>query len=125
MTRRALSALTVILLFLTLSGCSHSVLITTDPTGANVTVNGQMIGQSPVTFVEKSGFNRNYSVSINKDGYRPIDTVLSQTLNPTYAVVAGLVFMFTLCPLGVLWMFTLEDNYHFTLGETGPSAEPY
>ena len=114
MTRTSMSlkliAVTVIFAFSAVA-CSHRVTFNTQPPGAKVYVDGNLIGVSPASFVEKSGFGKGYSIRIEKEGYQTLNTSEKQVINVLYLVLS-LVFA---CPIGLLFMMTLEDQYNYTL----------
>ena len=91
--------------------CSHRVSINSNPTGARTYVDNQFIGLTPATFVEKSGLGKQYQVRLEKDGYRTLTTQEKQGLNLVYMLFS---LLFT-CGIGILWSFTLEDRYDYSL----------
>lgn len=104
---------TVVLLavaIFTLTACSHRVSINSNPTGARTYVDNQFIGLTPATFVERSGMRREYQIRLEKDGYRTATTVERQGINLVFLTLA----IFT-CGIGILWSFTLEDRYDYSL----------
>ena len=90
--------------------CSHRVTINTNPPGAKVYVDGNLIGVSPASFVEKSGFGKSYQLKVEKEGYQTLNTTEKQTVNVLYLVLSIL-----LCLPAILFSFTLEDSYTYTL----------
>ena len=69
--RRSPSLLLVAVLSL-VAGCAESALIRSSPEGADVYVNNQLIGTTPVTFtVPRSELADSYELKIEKDGYEP------------------------------------------------------
>lgn len=91
--------------------CSHRVSINSNPTGARTYVDNQFIGLTPATFVEKSGLGKQYQIRLEKDGYRTLTTQEKQGLNLVYMLFS---LLFT-CGIGILWSFTLEDRYDYSL----------
>jgi hypothetical protein len=104
----ALSALSAMIVCL--SACSHRVSINSNPAGARVYIDDEFQGLTPASFVERSGFGRKYSVRLEKDGYRPVETREKQHLNVLYLVLS----IFT-CGVGAFWSFSLEDRYDYAL----------
>lgn len=51
---------------------SVDVVIRTDPPGAKVIVDGRDLGLSPVTYHDKSGEQKTFTVEIQKEGYEPL-----------------------------------------------------
>ena len=90
--------------------CSHRVTLNTNPPGAKVYVDGQLIGVSPASFVEKSGFGKTYQIKIEKEGYQTMNTTEKQVINVMYLVLSILF-----CLPAIFWSFTLEDQYTYTL----------
>lgn len=88
-------------LLVSMAGCSESVFIATKPSGANVFVDGKMIGVSPVWYsVPKSdvGSKEERTVRIEKTGFEPVEDMLQTRLARGRAVGA----FFT---LGTLYLF--------------------
>jgi hypothetical protein len=90
MKRWTLLLITITLLVLLFSACSTSVTIDTDPPGAEVRLNYQRIGTTPVTVVLSDAVWEEFFVEISKPGYRTIRTTLRKEIKPG-AVVGGLL----------------------------------
>jgi hypothetical protein len=98
--------LAALLLALPAVGCAHTVVLDTEPHGAEVVVDGSVVGHTPVAFVEHAGLKRTYSVTLSKPGYQTRTLVLSQQIK-----VPNIC-----CPLLILWAWELpEDGYTFPL----------
>jgi hypothetical protein len=104
------SALATLLCFAPIA-CTHRVSINSNPTGARTYVDNQFIGLTPATFVEKSGLGRKYQVRLEKDGYRTLTAQEKQGVNAVYVLFS---LLFT-CGVGILWSFTLDDRYDYSL----------
>ena len=102
-------ALGLVVVF-SLTACSHRLSINSNPTGARTYVDGQFIGLTPATFVERSGRGTEFEIRLEKDGYRKVITKEKQGINLTFLVLS----IFT-CGVGLLWSFTLEDKYDYSL----------
>src|SRR5215470_3315738 len=62
--------LLLVAVLMTASGCAESALIRSNPEGANVFVDDQLIGTTPVTFtVPRSELADSYRLRVEKDGY--------------------------------------------------------
>ena len=95
---------------LIISGCSHTALITTSPTGAKVTIDSNNLGISPVGFNDTSGFPKTFFVKISKRGYKEINVPIKQAYK-------GDVTLLWLFP-GIFPYFltaTLNEAYNFNL----------
>jgi hypothetical protein len=92
------------------AGCAHTTLITTSPSGANVTIAGNNLGASPVSFSDTSGIPQTFFVKINKSGYKEINVPIKQAYK-------GDITLFWLLPGIIPYFFiaTLNDSYSFNL----------
>lgn len=91
-------------------GCLQTTRITTEPEGAQITINGAPLGKSPIYYSNRSGVSKTYFLSIEKPGYQKVDL----KLDSSYRADATLLF---LLPGLVPYIFTarLEDEYLFSL----------
>jgi hypothetical protein len=99
-------------------GCAHQVTIDTDPPGATVEVDGEEVGQSPITLDEESGFFDEHKVVIKKEGYAPLEAEVVQS-EPIWPLAIGSLclgpFSFGLSCLGCLWSMRYPDKVEFKL----------
>lgn len=100
----------VLVVAFALTACSHRVSVNSNPTGARTYVDDQFIGLTPASFVERSGRGTEFQIRLEKDGYRNVNAKEKQGINLTFLVLS----VFT-CGLGILWSFTLEDRYDYSL----------
>lgn len=91
--------------------CSHRVTINSNPTGARTYVDNQFVGLTPASFVERSGLGREYQIRLEKEGYRNVIATEKQGVNLVFLAFS---LLFT-CGIGILWSFTLEDRYDYSL----------
>lgn len=61
---------------LTLAGCTHHVLVRSEPPGAKLWVDNTEIGATPVRFDEERGRTEPYRLRLEKPGYRPKETLV-------------------------------------------------
>ena len=61
------------------AGCAHSVLIDSDPSGAVIKMNGEKIGEAPVTYNETTGWEKIYDIEASKPGFRPTRRQVKQS----------------------------------------------
>ncbi len=87
--RKSLVAL-VAVAALIFSGCAQNCRINTDPEGADVYVNGILIGETPVLYKYRSGLPRTVYVKIEKDGY---DIIKDVTLDSEYRADVSLLLL--------------------------------
>jgi hypothetical protein len=60
------------------SGCIHKVLITTEPEGATILVDGEEVGVSPVEVNERTGLMGTMHVRAERPNYIPTETLVEQ-----------------------------------------------
>ena len=88
------------------------VRITTDPDGAEVFLNNQPIGETPLT-TELSDFVANrYNVRIEKAGYDDLNVTLQKEVK--VGTVIGALFIWPLWP----WIWGPADQQTFRLHES-------
>lgn len=125
--RRALSALTLSAV-IALTACSHSVIIDSDPAGAEVKVNGEKLGTTPVTYNETTGWEKVYDIEVSKPGYKTTRKQVKQTewnMPVTIGSGAPVVLtggLFLPCLVGLLWARQLPDRVVVPMDKAGPGA---
>jgi hypothetical protein len=115
--RRLLAAALVAVLVVT-TACNHSVVIDSDPTGAEIKVNGEKIGTAPVTYNEQTGWEKIYDVEASKGGFKPVKKQVKQdqwNVPIVIASIGGFVLLWwtvigLASPVGLLWSRQLPDR---------------
>jgi hypothetical protein len=98
--------------------------VETDPPGAEVFVNGERVGHSPVGFTDPPGWSREYELTLKKDGYELHQVTLVQDVINTPMVAAAVVL--GVCTAGVAAIYfvprsrQLEDRYRYALKRKTP-----
>lgn len=119
MIRKLTTILT--LLFLT-TACANQALFISDPPGARVMIDGEVVGVTPCAFDYTTSSGSRYDVVIEKNGYEPLqrdmqaDEIDRSARNRWLA--AGVVWS----PLWLGTFFTkkLKDSYRFVLKQETP-----
>ncbi len=122
-------ATALVVTFTAAVGCSHTVVIDSSPSGADVRVNGERIGTAPATYNEQTGWDRVYDVEVSKAGFRPTRRQIKQSewnLPVTIASVGGalLCIYLPLPIIGLLWAKQLPDRVVVPLDRGGNGAAP-
>lgn len=103
-------AIAVILILAMLAGCATLTQINTEPLDAQVWINQEPVGKSPVVWKLSDFILNRYQVMIKKDGYETFTTVLRKEFK-VGAFVGG---VFT---SGIMWLWVAgpKDYYFFEL----------
>jgi hypothetical protein len=127
--RRALAALSAFLVLSASSACTHTVIIDSDPTGAEIKVNGEKVGVAPTTYNETTGWEKVYDIEVSKPGYKTTRKQIKQTEwnVPLTIASAGPAALtgFTIglpCLVGLLWARQLPDRVVVVVDKSGPGV---
>lgn len=112
LTESKLLLVTMLVLLLGLSACSHTCMIKSIPEGAKVWVNDHYRGETPVTYTTRSGTPEALYARIEKEGYKTQNV----TIEKSYRADLSLLL---LIPGIIPYFFSarLEDNYEFGMPE--------
>lgn len=97
---------------LVLGACAHTTTISTEPSGADVWVNDEYRGKSPVTYTTRSGTPENALVKIEKPGYSSITGV---SIRKSYRADEYLLLLLPGIFPYFLGSARFEDTYFFPL----------
>jgi len=92
----------MIIAIVILSGCASSTMIKSNPTGAQVFINGEPVGRTPYLHVDTRVSGMLLNVDIIKEGYEPIYTTIrrSEEFN-----VGNFIGGFFIWPI---WLWTMD-----------------
>lgn len=105
MVKNTIAVVTVGLFAIAATGCSHVVTIDSDPPGADIYVNGQKVGNAPVSYTEKTGWDKTYQIEARKPGYGKSELTVQQgDFNTTVLIgtIAGTLCLFVFFPLPLI-----------------------
>ena len=109
------------LLFLFAACSSVTTRIKTEPSGAKVYIDGELVGKSPTVYFSKGSSGRRYHIQLEKEGYEEVDLYLDNRLN--WWAPSSLIFY----GFGGLYMglagWSLAGEYQFNLRALS-SVEP-
>ena len=124
MFKKFISLLT--LLCLLPSCAAQRTVFFSDPPGAQVTVNGEVVGKTPCEYHYRAGTGKRYEVEVHKGDYQPVsEQIETDTVDKKSRarwLLAGLIWS----PLWLGTFFTkkLQDSYHFVLTKVKQVVEP-
>ena len=131
MLRRILSLATVVTFVASSAACTHAVIIDSNPTGAEIKVNGEKVGTAPVTYNETTGWEKVYDIEATKPGYKVTRKEAKQTewnvpVTASSAVGAALCIYFLGLPpvIGLLWSRQLPDRVVVEMDKGSGGVDP-
>jgi len=92
------------------SGCASSTLINTVPGGAKVYIDGQLLGDSPVSHSDTAVSGATKAVLLKKEGYKDKTTLIRKEEAKVGPIIGGLFFLFPF-----IWTLGYPDSYTFEL----------
>ena len=114
MSRKIFKATIVLCLtFIGVACSSTATRIKTEPSGAKIYINGELVGKSPTVYFGKASGGRRYHVQIEKQGYEDLDFYLDNSM--IWWAPASLLFPYG----GAIYLYlngwALLDEYQFNL----------
>lgn len=77
------------------ASCSSTTLIQSEPSGANVYMNGEYKGVTPYSYSDTKIVGSTTEVRLEKEGYEPLNTMLSRNESADVgAIIGGFFFLF-------------------------------
>lgn len=83
------------------TGCAHTVVIESEPPGAEIVVNGEHLGATPVITEQRTGTGGRLYVSASADSYETADVVITQS---EWFWWPAIIAATPLLGLGVVWV---------------------
>lgn len=116
MKNKLTSVLLILAIFFTslgpLTGCASTTTISSDPAGAEVAVDGQPVGQTPVSFTEDSVWLwTKHQVTLKKKGYHTYNGQMSATVSVLHVILG--IF----CCLPLILVGEFKPTYHYVLSK--------
>jgi hypothetical protein len=102
------------------SSCSSTTVITSEPPGAKVFINGQRVGTTPFPYRDTKVVGSCNGLSLELDGYEPVNTIFCRDeAADVGAIVGGL---FVLVPF--LWFMKYHPYRHYEMIPLQNESEP-
>ena len=111
-------------------GCASSTTITSEPSGAELRIDGAPVGRTPYTYVDNQTWLwSKHQVTLDKRGYEPTMAMIQAEINPLYLVL-GIVFSACVFGLILILVGQYRPNYNFYLQrksrvQTGDLSEQF
>ncbi|MFN0030831.1 MAG: PEGA domain-containing protein [Flavobacteriales bacterium] len=103
---------------LLLSSCSSTTMIQSTPSGADVYMDGQPLGKTPVSYSDTKIVGSSTSVTLKKEGYADLNTTLTRDEKADVGAIIGGCFL--LFPF--LWTMEYNPTHNYTLISASASA---
>jgi len=100
----------------TFLACSTMVTISSEPSGANVFLNGKLSGKTPYKTKLSDFVGKSYPIRLQLKGYHDIRTQLGKEAK--VGTIVGGIFIWPL----FLWCYGPEANQHYILQRKGQSS---
>jgi hypothetical protein len=102
------TALTMVFFFLI--GCVSTTLIKSNPPGAKLQVDGQVVGETPHFYTDKAVAGTMKTVTLKKEGYKDFNGYIEREKLSVPALIGGI---FLLVPF--VWILEYPSQYHFKM----------
>ena len=124
--RRVTWTLATLASVVTQVACAHTTDVSTNPPGATVYVDGERVGDAPVAVRQEAGLFRRRTVRVEKPGFVPMESELTQT-RPNWPVLAAAGCLAAptcgLSCLGMLYATQYPARYEYRLSPD-PASPP-
>jgi hypothetical protein len=105
---KKVTALTMVFFFLV--GCASTTLIKSNPPGAKLQVDGQVVGETPHFYTDKAAAGTVKTVTLKKQGYKDFNGYIEQEKLSVPALIGGI---FLLVPF--VWILEYPSRYSFRM----------
>lgn len=110
------SSMSILLFFAVLAvvffnSCASSTLITSEPPGAELFVNGRHVGKTPFTYTDTRILGNKVDITIEKEGYIPLRTFFTRTEDVDVGAVVGGLFVWP----AFLWAMKYNPEHFYEL----------
>ncbi|MFY0564932.1 PEGA domain-containing protein [Archangium lansingense] len=102
-------------------GCASSTIIRSNPSGADVYIDGSKVGTTPYTYSDTKLVGASTSVKLTKEGYQDFETTLRRNEQADIGAIIGGIFL--LVPF--LWTmgYNPEHSYELKPAQEKPFAQ--
>ncbi|RME51875.1 MAG: PEGA domain-containing protein [Deltaproteobacteria bacterium] len=99
-----------------MNGCASSTVIRSQPPGAQVYINGELMGKTPYTYSDQAIVGTTRNLRLEKEGCEPVAATFSRTeeFNPL-ACVGGVLLL-----VPFLWIMNYKGERTYKLECPGP-----
>ena len=91
-------------------GCASSTVIKSIPSGAKLYIDGQVKGETPYTYTDRSIAGTWRNLTLKKEGYKDLSGHIKRDELSVLALIGGI---FLVVPF--LWVFEYQPEYTFEM----------
>ncbi len=93
------------------SSCVSTTMIRSNPSGAKVYLDGQLVGTTPYRHSDTKIVGTVTTVTLEKEGYEPFHTMFSRTEQPDIGAIIGGIFVY----IPLLWLMKYNPEHTYEL----------
>jgi hypothetical protein len=101
-----------VFLMIAILGCTTMVSIDSTPQGADVIINQQYVGKTPVTKKLSDFAAKTYNVILRKNGYEEVRAILEKEIKAAPIIASIPLFII---PFPLLWVYGPEKDHYYKL----------
>jgi hypothetical protein len=109
-----------IVAFFFLFGCASSTLIKSNPPGAKLYLEGQLKGETPYTYADRSAAGTMRTVTLKKEGYKDFNGHIKREELSVGALILGILVLWPL----LIWVLEYPPEYTFEMVLTDLPTKP-
>lgn len=91
-------------------GCASTTLIKSDPPGAKLQVDGQVVGETPYFYTDKAAAGTVKTVTLKKEDYKDLNGLIRREKLSVPALIGGI---FLVVPF--VWILEYPSQYSFEM----------
>jgi len=100
----------LVMVFFFLFGCTSTTLLKSNPPGAKLQVEGQVVGETPRFYTDKAVAGTVKTVTLKKEGYKDLDGYIKRNKFSVPMLIGGI---FLIVPF--IWILEYPSQYYFEM----------
>ncbi len=98
------------MVFFFLFGCANTTLLKSNPPGAKLQVDGQVVGETPQFYTDKAVAGTVKKVNLKKEGYKDLNGYIKRDKFSVPMLIGGI---FLIVPF--IWILEYPTQYYFEM----------
>jgi hypothetical protein len=100
----------LVMVFFFLFGCASTTLLKSNPSGAKIQVDGQVVGETPQFYTDKAVAGTSKIVTLKKEGYKDLNSYIKREKFSVPNLIGGI---FLIVPF--IWILEYPSQYTFKM----------